>query len=229
MENVRSEALEGCEALIHLAAHSANVPYDTLENCLVENVIKPLALFRAAILAGVRRFIVAGTCFEYGREGERHEFIAATAGLFPTQSYPASKAAASVVLHALACEASLELLILRIFQVYGEGEAYGRFWPSLRQAALSGEDFEMTEGSQVRDFVPVQRVAAAFVEALARQDLEPGRPKIENLGSGQPMSLAEFAEREWQRFGATGKLIRGAKPMRVGEIMRYAPRMPERK
>lgn len=228
LEEVCPGHLEGCGALVHLAAYSANVPYDTLENCIRHNVLAPLTLFRTAIVGGIRRFIVAGSCFEYGRAGERYEFIPADAPLEPVDSYPASKAAASVAFHALACEENLELLILRIFQVYGEGELESRFWPSLRHAALAGEDLAMSEGSQVRDFTHVSDVAASFVKALSRKDLAAGRPVIENIGSGRPLTLAEFAREQWVRFGATGNLSTGAVPMRRNEVMRFVPEVGPR-
>ena len=223
LTEVPAGALAGCEAVVHLAAHSANVPYDTLEACIRENVLAPLAMFRTAIAAGIRRFIVAGSCFEYGRAGERYEFIPVDAPLEPTASYPSSKAAASLAFHTLACEQNLELLILRIFQVYGEGELATRFWPSLRRAALAGEDMPMSDGTQVRDFIHVAEVAAGFVKALDRGDLRAGQPVIENLGSGRPRTLAEFATEEWRRFGATGRLLMGAQPMRKNEVMRFVP------
>ncbi|MDP2139061.1 MAG: NAD-dependent epimerase/dehydratase family protein, partial [Candidatus Didemnitutus sp.] len=74
-EDLEPDHFRGIEILVHLAAHSANVPYDTLENCLHWNVTVPLRMAQRALLAGVKRFVVAGTCFEYGRSGERYEFI----------------------------------------------------------------------------------------------------------------------------------------------------------
>ena len=223
MADVTASDLAGCDALVHLAAHSANVPYDTLENCLHWNVIVPLGLFRAAADAGVQRFIVAGSCFEYGRSGERYEFIPPDATLEPTQTYPASKAAASVAFYQLACELGLQLSIHRIFQVFGEGEAETRLWPSIRRAALAGEDLEMTPAEQVRDFVSVEEVARQFLEACSREGIVAGVPVIENLGTGRPQTLREFAEDWWSRWGATGELKFGAKPYRQGEVMRYVP------
>jgi nucleoside-diphosphate-sugar epimerase len=223
IDRITASDFTGCEALVHLAAHSANVPYDTLESCITQNVLAPLALFRAAIASGLKRFIVAGSCFEYGRCGERHGSIPPDAGLEPVSSYPASKAAASVAFHSLACEENLELLILRIFQVFGEGELETRFWPSLRKAALAGEDFPMSPGLQVRDFINVTDVAADFVRALDRDDLKPGNPVVENLGSGNPRSLIDFATQEWKKLKATGKLLPGAVPMRHNEVMRFVP------
>lgn len=223
MDELHQEDFSGCCSLVHFAAHSANVPYDTLENCLEQNVLHPLRLFRTAIKSGIRRYIIAGSCFEYGKAGEDYEFIPTTAPLEPTASYPASKAAASIAFQALAREENLELLILRIFQVYGEGEAASRFWPTLRKAAIAGENLPMSEGLQVRDFINVTDVAATFLAALERTDLQPGMPFIENLGSGIPLTLRAFAEAQWKAAGATGTLLPGIIPMRANEVMRYVP------
>ena len=213
----------GCDALVHLASHTPNPPYDSFVNCLYWNVIATTQMFESAVHAGLKRWVVAGSCFEYGKSGERYTFIPRDAPLEPTSSYPASKAAASIVLSALAIEAGASLLIGRIFQVYGEGEQDSRFWPSLRRAALSGLDFPMTMGDQVRDFVPVEQVAKYFVDALYRADLDIADVKIENVGSGHPQTLREFAEYWWTTWNAQGTLLLGQISCRPNEIMRYVP------
>jgi len=222
MLDVCADDLRGCDGVVHLAAHSANTPYDALENCIYWNVIVPLGLFRQAVNAGVRRFVVAGSCFEYGRSGERYDFIPTDAPLEPTQTYPASKAAASIAFCQLAMESELQLSIHRIFQVFGEGEAESRLWPSLREAARAGRDFEMTPSEQIRDFVSVEEVARQLL-AACQERIPPGEPLVKNLGSGQPRRLRDFAEEWWARWQAPGKLIFGAKPYRKGEVMRYVP------
>lgn len=223
MENVEIDSLKGCECVVHLAAHSANFPYDTLENCVLHNVIYPLKLFRIAMAAGIKRFIVAGSCFEYGRSGDRYNFIPVDAPLEPTATYPASKAAASVAFHAFACENDLELLMLRIFQVYGEGELETRFWPSLKKAALDGKDFPMTDGLQIRDFINVVDTAAEIIRATSNIKIEPGNPLVMNIGSGRPQSLADFAKSQWKRYEAKGDLLIGAVENRHLEINRLVP------
>ena len=215
--------LANCDAVVHLAAHSANVPYDSMENCLLHNVLEPVNVFRAGISAGIRRFVVAGSCFEYGRSCDRYERVPTDAPLEPTNRYAASKAAASVAFSALAAEENIELIILRIFQVYGEGDLESRFWPTLRRKALAGEDMPMSAGLQIRDFVPVETVAKSFLKAVESSEVQPGIPLIENVGTGQARSLAEFAAEEWMQFGATGRLAKSEMPMRPGEVMRIVP------
>jgi nucleoside-diphosphate-sugar epimerase len=225
MDQLDANDFVGCDVLVHLAAHTPNVPYDTLENCLHWNLMAPLAMMRAAQRGGVERYVVAGTCFEYGRSGERYDFIPTEAPLEPTLSYPASKAAASVAFAAFAAETKVRMTIQRIFQVYGEGEAPERLWPTLRRAAPTGEDLPLTAGEQVRDFVCVEDVASRLLVACADESLAPGRAEITNLGSGHPQSIREFAERWWRHWGATGKLLFGELPYRAGEVMRYVPQV----
>ena len=226
MDQLTVDDFRGVEVLVHLAAHSANVPYDTLENCLHWNVTVPLAMFRVAIEAGVRRFVVAGSCFEYGEAGSRYEFVPTDAPLEATLSYPASKAAASIAFAALTAETNVCTSLHRIFQVFGPGESPGRLWPSLKSAAESGEDFECSPGDQVRDFIAVEEVARQLVDASERSDVTPGKMTIEHVGTGRPQTLRQFIEHWWREFGGTGQLKFGAKPHRKGEVMRFVPRMP---
>lgn len=224
MTDVESKDLEGCDAIVHLAAHSANVPYDSLENCIYWNVLVPLGLFRKAIAAGIARFIIAGSCFEYGRSGERYDFIPPDAPLEPTNSYAASKAASSIAFSQLAIEFGMQLSIQRIFQVYGEGESEDRFWPTLRRCALKGEDFKMTLGEQIRDFSHVKDVASLLLKECELA-VKSGEPRIKNLGSGRHQTLRAFAEHWWREWGGTGELKIGALLYRNNEVMRYLPQL----
>ncbi|WP_367875299.1 NAD-dependent epimerase/dehydratase family protein [Luteolibacter sp. Populi] len=220
-----SSALRGCDALVHLAAHGMDLREADWEACFRWNVSAALKLWVLAVDAGVQRLVIAGSCFEYGRSGERFDYIPVTAPLEPTAPYHSSKAAASMAALGLGVERKLELIILRPFHVYGPGEPAHRFWPSLRRAAAAGEDFPMSKGAQVRDFVPAEQVARNFLNALVRTDLAPGNPLIENVGSGRPQSLLSFAEQEWKAAGARGRLLPGALPMRAAEVMRYVPQI----
>jgi nucleoside-diphosphate-sugar epimerase len=220
--------LEGCEAFVHLAAHGVSMQALQWPDCFRWNVEASLSLLLDACRLGVRRFIICGSCSEYGRAAERYASVPADAPLLPTEPYGASKAALSMAALGLSQDRNVELIILRPFHVYGEGEAPARFWPSLRAAARAGTDFPMTGGEQVRDLTPVELVARGFADALIRSDLTAGQPLIENLGTGLPSSLKDFAAQWWRKWQAPGKLILGAVPYRRNEVMRYVPEVPPR-
>lgn len=221
LDEVIAEELQGCEVLVHLAAHTGNMPYDSLANCLRWNLMAVLALFEQARIAGIHRFVVAGSCFEYGHTGERYEKIPTDAPLEPTNSYAASKAAASIALLQWAEEHQLVLEILRVFHVYGKGEPKSRFWPSLMSAALAGRDFPMTEGEQVRDFMQVEAVAATFLSRVTMPHPPVPYAQVFNLSSGKPTTIRLFADQCWREHASEGRLIFGAIPYRKGEVMRY--------
>lgn len=214
----------GVDVVVHLASHTPNPPYDPLDKCLYWNVFASIQLARQAVEAGIKQFLIAGSCFEYGRSAERVESLGVNAPLEPTLSYPTSKAAASIAFLGLARELGLSLKLLRIFQVYGEGEPASRLWPSLRAAAQAGKDFPMSAGEQVRDFIPVEEVARQFVQALDFTGVEPGQPLIQHVATGRPQSLREFAQYWWRHWGAAGQLLFGAVPYRHNEVMRIAVR-----
>lgn len=217
-------SLDGVDVLVHLASHTPNPPYDTLDRCLYWNVFASLQLARQAVEQGVMDFIVAGSCFEYGRLAERESDLDVDSPLEPTLSYPISKAAASVAFLGLAREQNLRLKLLRIFHVYGEGEPDNRFWPSLRKAALAGHDFPMSGGEQVRDFIPVEDVARQFVGALNFTDCVPGQPIVRHVATGQPKSLLTFAQHWWSHWRGRGELKVGEIPYRHNEVMRITSR-----
>jgi len=217
------DKLAGCGALVHIAALGVSPQKADWDQLFAVNVQQSLNLWLHAADAGVKRLVICGSCFEYGKSGERFEFIPVTAPLEPANAYAASKAAATMAALAMAVEKKTELLILRLFHVFGDGEEASRFWPSLRKAALAGEDFPMTAGEQIRDFVPVEMVAETFLAALARTDLLAGEPKVENVGTGKPQTLRAFAEHWWRHWNAKGKLKVGAVPYRPNEVMRYVP------
>lgn len=218
-----SEALARCDAFIHLAAYGVAGGAHDWEGCFRTNVIESLQLWRQAVAAGINRFMIVGSCFEYGRSGERYDAIPVNAPLEPTTAYGASKAAASMASLALAVEHRLSLVVARPFHVYGPGEAAGRFWPSLVAAAAAGDDLPMTTGAQVRDFQPVDQAASQLLAWLQHPLLQPGLPRVVNLGTGHPLSLLAFAQNEWMRLQAKGTLQAGALAHSTNEVWRYAP------
>ena len=214
---------DGVDVFVHLAAHSMTPPYDTLENCMYWNVIAPLKAFNVALKAGVKKFVVTGSCFEYGDTGMEYNFIPINVDLKPNNTYAASKAAASVCFYQFCREFNLNLFYNRLFHVYGHGEDKSRLWPSLKEAALNGSDFKMTLGQQLRDFIHVDLVC----KELLNQCKEKLTTEIiyRNLGTGNPQSILDFSKFWWNTWEAKGRLLVGEIPYRNNEIMSYVPKV----
>jgi UDP-glucose 4-epimerase len=215
--------MAGVDAVIHLASAGVSPKQASWEELVEANVVGSLRVLEIGVLAEIRRFAVAGTCHEYGATADRYEEIPPNATLEPLNSYGASKAAAFQLLKVFAIERGLELFYGRIFNAYGDGQYEKNFWPSLRKAGLAGEDFPMTSGQQVSDFIPAQDVAQYFVEACIRPDIKAGMPLVANIGSGTASTLLSFAQQQWRHFEARGKLLPSCLPDRPNQIRRYVP------
>lgn len=215
------ETLSKCGVLVHLMAAGVNDPSLDWKSLYETNVDSSLRLWKLGKQTGINRFIVIGSCFEYGRSGDKYDKIPINAPLLPVTRYAASKAAASVTAIGFSVDSNSELLLLRLFQVYGEGEAPTRFYPSICHAAINGRDFPMTHGNQIRDFVQVDYVAKYIISSLSRKDIHPGHPIVENVGTGIGTKLRTFAQKIWSEKNATGKLLFGDLPYRRNEVMSY--------
>jgi nucleoside-diphosphate-sugar epimerase len=228
MAKVSAADLQSGDIFVHLAAAGVSPQHSDWSALFQTNVTDSLALWLEAVKAGIKRFVICGSCFEYGLSGERYDFIPVDAPLEPTTPYAASKAAATMAAIALAHTHQLHVSVARPFHVFGEGESEGRFWPSLRRAAHAGIDFPMTHGEQVRDFIPVENVATRFLdESLRLYNISTSQrsafTRVFNIGTGHPRSLKQFAALWWNKWDTKGKVLLGAVPYRSNEIMRLIP------
>jgi nucleoside-diphosphate-sugar epimerase len=225
LADVVSADCEGIETLASFSSQGVSAPETTWMDAYRHNVLDQLSVLQAAADAKVRRFVICGTCLEYGATAEQFERTPASAALRPVGAYASSKAAGFMAAHSFARDRAVGMAYLRLFHSFGEGQHPDAFWPSLRAAALSGADYRMTPGQQVRAFTAVADVARTFLDVCINHPLPPGLPEVHNVGSGQPATLLAFAERWWREWGARGRLLPGALPYRKGEVMRFVPEL----
>lgn len=225
LDNVLPAAISPCDILVHAAAYGVSPQRCGWMEALQVNVLDSMALVHAASIAEVQRFIVVGSCVEYGNLESEVAPIASTSPLNPIGAYAGSKAAFTKAFTAFVRENSLKAAVLRLFQVFGDGQYSENFWPSLRRAALAGDDFRMTSGKQIRDFTPVEFAATQILDIATSLDLTPGRPVFRNIGTGRPQQLREFAAFWWRQWQASGRIIFGEIPDRPNEVMYYIPEL----
>jgi UDP-glucose 4-epimerase len=188
------------DAVIHLAAAGALDPFLGVETAVRHNLIGTTNLLRACFEknTGVQQCIVART------PGERSSM----------NVYAASKAAAWEFCRLYARTQGWPIHGAMIFQAYGPGQPQQAFVPAAIQAAMAGEDFPMTTGAQIRDWIYVEDVAAGLVRMLERP-LAPGTTVELGTGTGTP--LAEAARLIYQTVNRSGRPLVGALPSRPGE------------
>jgi nucleoside-diphosphate-sugar epimerase len=207
-QTVVAEAAPEC--LLHLAWYAEHGLFWTSpEN--VRWVEATLRLLRAFADTGGLRAVVAGTCAEYEWTPEGG-VLGEDAPLRPATLYGAAKNATRSVAQALAAEIGFELAWGRIFFPYGPGEAPTRLVPSVARALLGGNEAAVTDGRQLRDFVYVDDLAAAFV-ALVDSDV----CGAVNIGSGEAVAVHEVVSLVGEALGRPDLIRFGALPGRPGE------------
>jgi nucleoside-diphosphate-sugar epimerase len=205
------------DLLIHLAMAYHQIGSLGGPDVVAVNLQATLRLHRAFSACGGRRFIGAGTCFEYGHlDADR---IEEGAPCHPCYDYARAKAQATEALLAQGRETGTETLVLRVFAPYGPVEEQRRIVPQLIAAGLTNRRLALSPGEQVRDYVYVDDVAGAFVAAALQLAL-PATAAVYNVCSGVGHSLRQLAAAVSRVLGRTLDLQWGAIPYRPDEMMR---------
>jgi nucleoside-diphosphate-sugar epimerase len=167
IRDVDGEALEGFDAVIHLAGLS-NDPlgdYDpTLTVDINENA--SIRLARLAKQARVRRFLFASSCSNYGASG--NDFLDEAAAFNPVTPYGKSKVNVERSVSPLA-DRDFSPTFLRASTAYGLSPRI-RFDLVLNNltawAYTTGDIYLKSDGSPWRPIVHVEDIASAYVAAL---------------------------------------------------------------
>lgn len=166
----------------------------------LQSVRSSLNLLAALRESGCRRFVGLGTCFEYAFEGVTAP-LPETAELASHPLYAACKQAVRMIAEQLIADSAW----VRLFHLYGPGEARGRLVPHLLETLLAGQQCPLTAGTQVRDYLHVDDAAAAIVSVALSETRGPV-----NIGSGTAVSVADLARTVGQLLGAADLLRLGA-------------------
>ena len=207
------EVLGRPDLLIHLAW--GGLPnYSSLHHIIEEAPAHAQFLHRMT-QAGLKKLVVAGTCFEYGMiEGALSEGLPTN----PQNPYGCAKDYLRRILEMMRAVKSFEFTWARLFYPYGPGQAAGSLLTQLERAILDSEpSFPMSGGEQLRDFMPVEQVA----EDLVALGLAEGHHGVVNLCSGQPISVRSLVEERVQALGGKIDLKLGVYPYPDYEPMAF--------
>jgi UDP-glucose 4-epimerase len=222
--DVRDEAdvekvLEGVDVVFHLAA-IVSVDFSVKNPFLVNevNVGGALNVLRESVKAGVKRFVYASSCAVYGEPvnlpvSEEHPTK-------PMSPYGVSKLAAEHYCRLFYEVYGLETVCLRFFNVYGTRQSTGSYSGVIShfidQLKESKPPVIFGDGTQTRDFVYVNDVADAALDALSCEGCV---GNVFNIGSGKETSIKELADILVGLFG-----VKSVKPKcrapRTGDIER---------
>jgi len=203
----------GIEAVIHMAAIASPKTCDASPPLAFNvNVNGTYQMLKLAVEAGAKKFIFVSSAHVYGitpsymPTDERHP-------LWPQDTYTVTKILGERLCQLYYENHGLSYTTLRLFNVYGPGQALGYFIPDMIAKAEALRDVNadpagnITLGgaNTVKDFVHVDDAARAFVAAVESPYVGPI-----NIGSGIPVELGSV-------LGHIGR------EMRVDVVLNNAP------
>jgi UDP-glucose 4-epimerase len=224
------------DAILHFAAsiwvgESVRDPAKYYAN----NVANALGLFTLAAAAGVKSVVFSSTAAVYGQPDM--ELIEEDAPLAPINPYGASKMMAERMLMDIAGASGMQCAILRYFNVAGAdleariGEATPDNSHLVKVAcetalglrdhlSINGTDYPTPDGTCVRDYIHVEDLARAHLDALhhLRGPGQGSPPLILNCGYGHGFSVREVLETARRVTGVDFKVVEG--PRRPGDPAR---------
>ncbi|MBS0366479.1 MAG: UDP-glucose 4-epimerase GalE [Proteobacteria bacterium] len=241
------------ETVMHFAAYTI-VPESVAEPLKYygNNTCATRALLEACTAAGVRHFVFSSTAAVYGIPADG--IAAETTATAPINPYGTSKLMSEWMLAGLAAATSLRYAALRYFNVAGSDphSRIGQTTPNATllvkvacEAALGkrshvsvfGTDYATPDGTGVRDYIHVEDLARAHVDALAYLRAG-GASTTLNVGYGHGYSVREVlasVERvsgrsldireEPRRAGDPPALI--ARAQRIRTELGWAPRLDD--
>lgn len=179
------------------------------------NLPRHIALLTNFIENGLTNLTVTGTCLEYGmHEGCLSENMHS----IPSIPYAIAKDNFRKALQKLQQQYSFSLKWVRLFYTYGAGQNPNSLLSQLDKALKNCEDvFNMSGGEQVRDYLPVEKVAEYIIKIASQNDIT----GIVNCCSGEPVTVREFVEEYLRRKRKNIKLNLGYYPYTDYEPMRF--------
>ena len=173
--------------VFHLAASGAYSWQGDVRQIIATNLTSLTCLVEACLKTGFEAFVNTGSSSEYGykdhpaREDERLE---------PNSPYAVTKAAATHYCRFISQREGLRMPTLRLYSVYGPYEDANRLLPQLILNGRRGTFPPLVNPDIARDYVHVDDVTEAFVQAAQTPIAEPGA--VFNVASGTQTTLREM-------------------------------------
>ena len=206
------------DVIFHLATVGVRPDFDNIDLMCDVNIKMSCDLVDFAKRNNSGLLVNFGSCFEYGDHGD--VLLTEDMECKPESLYAISKVASTSLVTAYAKQKGVNLITVRPFGVFGEGEGPARLAPSIINSLRNGQKIDTTAGQQIRDFVNVKDVAKAIVE-LSEAKYQPY--EIYNICSNNPVKVRDFIEEIVEVCGFDKNLVNfGALPYRSNEAMKFA-------
>jgi nucleoside-diphosphate-sugar epimerase len=195
------------DILVHLAAAGVDKNVNSQE-IINTNVLKSSRLVMNAIQSGCKKFLIISSSSEYKPQLSK-EFteLSLKSKRDPEDIYGKSKVIFSDFCKMIAKKKKVQVRLMRLFPVYGEGEKRNRLYPSLKKAALEGKKFIIMNPHESRDFTNVNYVSRVILDALNFKKRRFKYFQIFHISQKHTSTIKDFALIYWKKFKAKGSIV----------------------
>jgi UDP-glucose 4-epimerase len=187
------------DRIIHTAAQShPEISVDLPVTTFAANVDGTLAVFEAARMSpSTRRIVNLSSECTYGDQDET-SVVAESAATLPNTPYGVTKVATELLRRVYSTVYGLDVVSLRVTEIYGAGLTMPEVLMEMIGAAARGVPFRLDAGATHRfHFVHVTDVARASILASAKSLLP---QYVYNISGGEQLTLAQAADLVRSRF-----------------------------
>lgn len=160
---------------------------------------------------GTKILIGTGTGMEYGDSGNAHK---EDEECHPTTPYGKCKLRQTIKTLEIGRKNKIKTSIVRVFIPYGQWDHPNKMLSQMQRALKQHKHFEMSEGSQLRSFIPVDKLCQIYSVIINK-----GFEGIVNGAYEPAQSVKEFSISFAQKLGADVSLLGfGELPLRKTEV-----------
>ncbi len=201
------------DALIHLAWNGLpnyNEPFH-----VEENLPANCRFLKNFVKQDIGKLVVVGTCYEYGMQ---NGCLSEDCCTQPVTQYGLAKDTLRKYLEFILKDSATSFNWVRLFFLYGKGQNPRSLISQLEQAISgSAEFFNMSGGEQLRDYLPVEKVAQYLCKIMMQKNVE----GVVNCCSGEPISVRRLVETYISKQDANISLNLGHYPYSDYEPMAF--------
>ena len=219
------EPIPGLDAVVHLAAVANPRECERgPDYAFAVNVHGTFQVLQMALLSGAKKFVFASSAHIYGISAkylpsdENHPFWFQN-NRRETQIYTLTKIAGEQLCKLYEENYGLSYTTLRLFNVYGPGQALGYFVPDMVAKAQKGA-LHLDGANVTKDWVNIKDVARAFAAAVKSDFVGPI-----NIGSGSETELGAVASSIALKMGVPFTSTPSPTPTRMLADIRRAERV----
>jgi UDP-glucose 4-epimerase len=185
--------LQGVTTVLHTASDVLVSPRDFPLDFIRNNIALTAELLEAMRDNNVKKLFFTSSCAVYGDSQITKEIAHPT----PLTLNGISKYLNEKMIEEFCVKNGIEFVIFRLFNIFGGKDRFS-IVSRLQNACQKNLPFTLfNEGLSQRDFVHVNDAADLILRVI---ELGKTSPKVLNIGSGQPVKIAELAKTVQNRF-----------------------------